>query len=278
MPSFTFSSDVRDSTDGLLLVLRARHILVAGSPSDDTHIVKGRLPDGVDVILESDLVIALSGTVNRVPIDASDIQCSAIARHLLNYFHVNSAQLGLRPASKIFVDDTDGIAKLTLSPTRHLLRPRTAALRLSAIEILYVFKTPQPQGTSGAQPHAGLAVAADPFSPHAFLPLVAALDRTVERLVVTQLIRRYPLIFGPWRERFDAEVATSAKIARAVADIVSRSSHAEFSQRSRRLIKALRRNCAAIAKASDDALRGLLPNTRGDEVLLPSSSGSEECA
>ncbi|KAI0667582.1 hypothetical protein C8Q78DRAFT_311030 [Trametes maxima] len=193
------------------------------------------------------------------------------------------AQLGLRPASKIFVDDTDGIAKLTLSSMRPLLRPRTAALRLSTIEILYVFKTPQTQGASGAHPHAGPAVAADPFSPHAFLPLVAALDRTVERFVVTQLIRRYPLIFGPWREafgdvveqRYDAEVATSAKIARAVADIVARSPNAEFSKKSRRLIKALRRNCAAAATASVDALYGLLPNTRGDEALRPSSSGSE---
>ncbi|KAI0335838.1 hypothetical protein GY45DRAFT_1316579 [Cubamyces sp. BRFM 1775] len=111
MPSFASSSEVRDSTDGTLLVLRARHVLVSGVPSDTVPTVKGRLPDDLDVILESDLVIALTGMVNRVNISSRAIQCSAIANHLLNYFHMNGEQLGVRPASKIYIDDSDGIAK-----------------------------------------------------------------------------------------------------------------------------------------------------------------------
>ncbi|KAI0372233.1 hypothetical protein BV20DRAFT_964356 [Pilatotrama ljubarskyi] len=243
MPSFASSSEVRDSADGLVLVVRARHVFVAGSPSADVHTIKGRLPDAVDVILESNLVIALTGTVNRAAIDAHRIQRSAIANHLLNYFHMNSEQLGVRPASRIFVDDSDGIAKLTLSPTRPILKPSSGtAVRLSAIELLYVFRTrnspaPQQSGYSGAQScwylfplfsrafttchcpwascsasprhtwDAGLAAAADPFSPHAFLPLVAALDRTVDKFAEYHLVRYAPLPAFKNRELRAAEQA-----------------------------------------------------------------------
>ncbi|KAI8986096.1 hypothetical protein BD414DRAFT_487640 [Trametes punicea] len=153
MPSFASSSEVRDTANGVLLVLRGRHVLVAGSPSDDVRTIKGPLPDGVDVTLESNLVISLSGIFDRVKIDSRDIQCSAIANHLVNYFHANCEQLGVRPASQIYIDEYDGVAKLMLSPTRPLLKPRsvTTTVRLSAIELLYVFRTeshriPQSQG------------------------------------------------------------------------------------------------------------------------------------
>ncbi|KAI9058434.1 hypothetical protein FKP32DRAFT_1597527 [Trametes sanguinea] len=193
MPSFATSSEVRDKANGVQLVLRARHVLVSGSPSHELYTVKGRLPDEVDVILESDLVVSLTGIVNRVKIDSRDIQRSAIAGHLLSYFHANSDQLGVRPASKVYVDESDGVAKLTLSATRPILKPRSPAstARLCAIELLYVFRT-EPLGA--AQPckphtHAGPATAADPFSPHALLPLAAALDRTVERFAALHLVR-----------------------------------------------------------------------------------------
>ncbi|KAJ8501927.1 hypothetical protein ONZ51_g293 [Trametes cubensis] len=250
MPSFASSSEVRDSTDGTLLVLRARHVLVSGVPSETVRTVKGRLPDDLDVILQSDLVIALTGMVNRVNICSRAIQCSAIANHLLNYFHMNGEQLGVRPASKVYIDDSDGMAK----------------------------------------PDADLATAADPFSPHAFLPLIAALDRAVERFVGLHLIRRYPLIFGPWRERYDAEVALTEKIARAVVNITARSPNAQFRKRSRNLMKvadtlfgqhmrvrlksvipqALRLNCAAVSVASEEALRGVLRSVgESNEPELP---------
>ncbi|KAI0356437.1 hypothetical protein OH77DRAFT_1423379 [Trametes cingulata] len=193
---------------------------------------------------------------------------------------MNGEQLGVRPASKIFVDDADGIAKLTLSPTRPILKPSSAsAVRLSAIELLYVFRTrntpvPQQPGHSGAQSNAGLAAAADPFSPHAFLPLVAALDRTVDKFAEYHLVRRYPLIFGPWRERFDAEVAASAKIARAIADIIARSPHAQFRKKARRLLKAMQRNCAEASAASRHAVHGLLQPLK-DHDIPPSNSEDE---
>lgn len=105
MPSFATASDVRDRADGIQLVLRARHVYVAGAPSDNAHTIKGRLPDELDVILESDLVIALTGMANRVEIDAHTVQRSAIAKHLLHYFHV------VRTASPLFYPRSDVVLR-----------------------------------------------------------------------------------------------------------------------------------------------------------------------
>ncbi|KAH9854747.1 hypothetical protein C2E23DRAFT_64435 [Lenzites betulinus] len=119
--------------------------------------------------------------------------------------------------------------------------------------------------------HADPAAAADPFSPCAFLPLVAALDRTVERFAVSNLVRRYPLIFGPWRERYDSEVAASLKVARAVVDIVARSPHPHFRKQARRLIKTMHRSHDAASSTSRESLAGLLQTTRAtiEDVPLP---------
>lgn len=47
----------------------------------------------------------------------------------------------------------------------------------------------------------------------------------------------------PAAQRYDAEVAASLKLARAVTDIISRSPHAQFRRHSRRLLKVNRLPC-----------------------------------
>lgn len=96
--------------------------------------------------------------------------------NLLHPFGQNGEQLGVRPASKLFVDESDGVAKrawaywqfpvcvphslskfavaVTLSPTRPILPSRSVdAVRLSAIELLYVFKTRPLAGPQQQSPH-----------------------------------------------------------------------------------------------------------------------------
>ncbi|KAI0720533.1 hypothetical protein C8T65DRAFT_292766 [Cerioporus squamosus] len=107
--------------------------------------------------------------------------------------------------------------------------------------------------------------AADPFSPHGFLPLIAALDRIVDKLAVHHLVRKYPLIFGPWRERFDAEVAVSSKVARAITDIVDRSPHTAFRKSCHRMIKAMRKNAVRTSRTSANSLCALLSEVVGEE-------------
>lgn len=85
MPTFANFTAVRDAAEGFSLALTARHIFVAGEPSDEVTTVKGRVPDNVDVLLGSNLVFSLRGTLGRTRLTGSDMQQSAVARHLLQY-------------------------------------------------------------------------------------------------------------------------------------------------------------------------------------------------
>ena len=78
-----------------------------------------------------------------------------------------------------------------------------------------------------------------------------------KRVSIDVLNRRYPLIFGPWREvsrsyrksyaglalihenfeqRYDAEIAASTKIAQSVSDIIHRSPNAAFRNQCRGIV------------------------------------------
>ncbi|RPD62459.1 hypothetical protein L227DRAFT_36804 [Lentinus tigrinus ALCF2SS1-6] len=174
MPSFATAVVTEDSADSVRVALNARFILVAGSPSDTVYALKGRVPDGIDVVLHSDLVITISGTMDRARVDSRAIQSSAIAQHLQNYFHVNGEQLGVRIASRIFVDDDDdGKVKITLSPTRPVLERCSPFVRLSAIELVYACKKP-PTPHAYALPQSGsLGDQGDSLLPEDSLSLLA---------------------------------------------------------------------------------------------------------
>lgn len=83
MPSFSSSSVVRTADPSLLL--EVTHFLVQNSPSETVHIVRGNIPENVNVILASDLVITLSGTLDRMKIRSTDIAISAVALHFKQY-------------------------------------------------------------------------------------------------------------------------------------------------------------------------------------------------
>jgi hypothetical protein len=83
MPSFSSSSIVRTADPSLLL--HVTHFLVQNTSSDIVHIVRGNMPQGVDVLLASDLVITLVGTFNHVKIPSTDIANSAVALHFKRY-------------------------------------------------------------------------------------------------------------------------------------------------------------------------------------------------
>ena len=89
MPSFATSTVVHDNADTVHFELHARCICVVGTPSDGIYRVSDSLPmaSGLDVILQSDLVISLSGTLNGAPHEGRDMQTSVISQHLLDYFH-----------------------------------------------------------------------------------------------------------------------------------------------------------------------------------------------
>ncbi|TBU24085.1 hypothetical protein BD311DRAFT_767282, partial [Dichomitus squalens] len=142
MPSFATSTVLRDHTDALDIDLHVRYEFIVGEPSSVLFTVKNGVPRDVDVILQSDLVLSLSGTFNRTVQGGRSMQKSAIAQHLLEYFHAVGDSLGVRASSKMFLEEEDGTAKLTLSPTRSFLERRSPYIRLSAVDLLYVCTTP----------------------------------------------------------------------------------------------------------------------------------------
>lgn len=88
MPSFATSTVFRDRTTAVDIELRVRYEFIAGEPSSFVYALKNnKLPHDVDVILQSDLLMSLSGTYNRAMNDGRTIQSAAIAQHLLDYFH-----------------------------------------------------------------------------------------------------------------------------------------------------------------------------------------------
>ena len=83
MPSFCFSAVVRTADPTLLLDIT--HFLVQNSPSETIHKVRGNVPENVDVLLASDLVITLSGTLDHVKIPSADIAKSTVTLHFKRY-------------------------------------------------------------------------------------------------------------------------------------------------------------------------------------------------
>jgi hypothetical protein len=86
MPTFTYSSKVRAVSDDCSLVLNARHRFVAGDSSDKLYNLKQtRIPDDVDVLLTSNLILTISGVLDGVKVSFEDIVKSAVAHHLVHY-------------------------------------------------------------------------------------------------------------------------------------------------------------------------------------------------
>jgi hypothetical protein len=85
MPSFSCSSAVQSFSEQFTLSLEACHHLVSGTDSDIECCTNTRFPDKADVLLTSNLVLTLSGILDRVEVPNQDILHSAVASHLCHY-------------------------------------------------------------------------------------------------------------------------------------------------------------------------------------------------
>ncbi|KZP31428.1 hypothetical protein FIBSPDRAFT_925697 [Athelia psychrophila] len=199
MPSFSYSAALR--IDNPSLVIETTHFLVHDLPSETTHTVYGSVPTDVDVLLASDLVITISGTLDRVRLSSMDISKSAVALHLKRYLETNSGLLGLNAVSNLYVDETDDVTKLQ-----------------------------------------------------------SILDKAVEKLVKWHFVRRYPLIFGLWHKKLDAEQSFFAPIARSIINIVERSEDDCLANKCRRLLKSIAKNNRRSFRSSSESFHSYLQN------------------
>ncbi|KAG2145862.1 hypothetical protein DEU56DRAFT_910145 [Suillus clintonianus] len=264
MPSFSSSSSIRAASEHCLLNIKIVHKLYHGSPSNVVHKVKGRLPKELDVLLLSDLIVSISGSLDGQTVPADSIAHSALVRHLrsdLNearikatfllffaYVFQNAPQLGLNNVSDAYIDDDDGHTKIILTPSRSLSHTSRPHATLVAVDLCYIWKT-----AGDREGSTNLLSDASPFADHLYLPFELLLKRVTEQLF-SQLVGRYPLIFGTWRRRLDMESEYFHSVAQSILEIMRRSPNPHFVVHCKRLIKTARARHQSVLQASATAL------------------------
>ena len=101
MPTIALKSKVRTASEHCGLSLNIRHRLFLDQPSDAVLNMKPTIPEAVDVLLFSDLLITISGSLDGARITPAELGTSYIASHLVNFFQMVLHQLMNRSPSEI---------------------------------------------------------------------------------------------------------------------------------------------------------------------------------
>ena len=86
MPSISYRSAVKETEESFNVVLKARHSLVYGSSSDPVQAV-GRFP-AIDILLDADLVLSVSGVHGKRLICADEMEKSYPVQHLHSFLNM----------------------------------------------------------------------------------------------------------------------------------------------------------------------------------------------
>ncbi|KAJ7175476.1 hypothetical protein C8R46DRAFT_1213944 [Mycena filopes] len=210
----------------------------------DGPALKTRFPQDVDVVLASDLVFTLSGVLNGVQIAPDELLRSQLAQHLVHYFQANAKELGLVAVSSMYLAD-DGLPKLKVVSSRGGLGAdselRRVHVTLVGIELNYVWRT-NSDSTSSSLVH--------PFSTHLSLPFKMLLDDVICRFFKWHLVRRYPLIFGPWCQ-LHIERLYFDKIFSSISGIIARSPNPSFRKKCNRMLQTIQEShCTSFTAAA----------------------------
>ncbi|KAF8895267.1 hypothetical protein BD779DRAFT_1498521 [Infundibulicybe gibba] len=242
MPTITSKSNVRAVSDHCSLLLNIKHHLTAEilGPGMRQFSTKTRLPDGIDVLAPSNVVIALSGMFNGCAVPASDVVTSYATIYLVNFLRMNAIELGLNTVSTANIDPEDDTPKLYLTFSRSLpLKSEVLPVHatLMQLDIQYVWRAPL-QSQPGKELHGQSCD--HPFAAHLALPFRAILHNVIKRFVAWQLVRRYPLIFGAWCQQLELERQFFPTIFSSIRNIQDRSSNPAFRVECQRLFKAIK--------------------------------------
>ncbi|KAJ6584819.1 hypothetical protein B0H19DRAFT_1106760 [Mycena capillaripes] len=235
---------VRAASTHCRLTLTAVHRIAS---THDTAPTKTRVPDDVDVVLASDLVFTLSGVLNGVKLASDDILRSHLAQHLVDYFQANKTELGIARISSMYLDE-DGLSKFKVVSSRCLTPEselRRVHVTLVGIDLNYVWHT-NSEATSNSLVH--------PFATHLSLPFKMLLDNAICRFFTWHLVRRYPLIFGPWCQQLEIERPYFEKIFRSISAIIARSPNASFRKKCNRMLQTMQEQQSASFTAAATSL------------------------
>ncbi|KZV68805.1 hypothetical protein PENSPDRAFT_753859, partial [Peniophora sp. CONT] len=226
MPTLTTSNSFSQHGDQYSLSVRISHDLVLGTPGLGVYAVSAKQLQNLDVALWPEGVcLVLRAAEHRTTKISTDVlRASALFGHFRDSLLANLAALGVdnikerMESDKLFLD-------LTVDPPSSSRPPQ---LYLRGIHLDYIWKATQ----EGAEAHI--------FSPNLLLPDVSVLDTLFQRFVAYHLVGRYPLIFGPYSRRLDAERAVFPSIARNILTIAVRSPNASMRKSTRKLIAGMR--------------------------------------
>ncbi|KAG9315594.1 hypothetical protein JVU11DRAFT_3232 [Chiua virens] len=105
---------------------------------------------------------------------------------------------------------------------------------------------------------------ANPFASTLFLPTEALLNRVTEQFLISHLVGRYPLIFGPWFKRLDLETHYFPSISHSIVEIMTRSKNQGFVLTCKRLLKTARIQHQFVLEASAAALSSCTEENASD--------------
>ncbi|KAF8158220.1 hypothetical protein B0H34DRAFT_807784 [Crassisporium funariophilum] len=280
MPTFALKSRIRAVSDDCTLSLNIRHRLVANQPSDNLYDVKPTLPEGVDILLVSNLPVTISGILDGTRIMPEILKESRIACHLVEYLQMNAKEIGINAVSDLYIsEDTGLVTPVSLTASRRF--PLSADLlpvhvKLTGIDLDYVWRTTSTPDS--AQPSSDLLdVATNPFSRHLSLPYLVLADNVIGRFATFQLVRRYPLIFGTWCQQLDIESQIFPSILASIQNIAERSPHPLFQETCQQMLKVCQRRITSAFEASTVALSTYLGSSEGRNMAseIPAYTESE---
>ncbi|CAK5269812.1 unnamed protein product, partial [Mycena citricolor] len=187
------------------------------------------LPDGVDIILISELVFTISGSFNKDKVSAEEILASRLTEMIVDYFQSTSMELGISLVSSAYIDIKDGLVKFKIALPQDPCPPLAGVhFSLSRIDLKFAWKAETTECSTVSL--------ISPFSAYLSLPFRMLLDTVLHHFVTWHLVRRYPLIFGLWAQQLSLERPYFDKIFRSISRMIKRSDG------------LFRRDCKAIIK------------------------------
>ncbi|KAF9651367.1 hypothetical protein BDM02DRAFT_3184620 [Thelephora ganbajun] len=184
----------------------------------------------------------------------------------------HAAQLFIGSISDPYVS-ADGTLELSIASSRALLNPDElpiATATLIAINWSFAWKSNSTETTF-----------VNPFSSQHLLPIQNMVSSVVERVLSRDFVRRYPLIFGVWRNSIGAEMAMFPQVNQPILNIIARSKNTTFQKQCRRLLRAsfvfssLRRSNNTVYDSSLNRLQDALGSLTLDDVLVLSCRNDE---
>ncbi|KAF8477892.1 hypothetical protein JB92DRAFT_1863297 [Gautieria morchelliformis] len=178
-----------------------------------THNIQA--PKDIDILSHpSHLTISLWGSVDGTPATADQMCASGVGRHLLKCMRRNATFLGIHDISDFCVQDGISNAETNCQNPQEGYNITTSSLPL------------------------------DPITSYNIGPFAALLDQVVHRIFSYHMIRRYPLIFGPYSHCIRAEQVFFPSVAKSLCAIITRSESLTLKHQSLACMKRLRQQNA----------------------------------